>query len=243
MAINKYAICVEGQGEMIFIRRLLEVLFGFADISYECMELRAEQLNNVPYEYKPQTAKAYYLIINIGNDEKVLSFIKDREDGLIKKGYNSIVGLRDMYSKAYRNRSRTIDASINQQFINAHNETISEFANAANIDVYYAIMELEAWVLGMHDMLAKIDPQLTTDFINQHLNIDLSRLNPENSFFHPSTELSAVLALVGMEYKKSKSNMEKIFSYLEEKDLKPLLDGANKSESFKLFHNKICTLT
>ena len=76
MAVNKYVICVEGQGEMIFIRRLLEELFGFSDISYECVELRGGDLNNVPHEHKPPNAKMFYLIINIGNDEKVLGFIK-----------------------------------------------------------------------------------------------------------------------------------------------------------------------
>lgn len=244
MAVSRYVICVEGQGEMIFTRRLLQEVFGYSDISYECMELRAGRLNNVPYEYKPSTAKVFYLIINIGNDEKVLGFIKDSKEGLFKKGgYRSIVGLRDMYSKAYRDRSGAIDEAVNQEFISAHNNTIAQLPNAGNISIYFAIMELESWILGMHDMLAKIDPQLTTKYIKQQLNIDLSTLNPEDKFFHPSKVLSKVLNLVGMNYKKSKGDMEKIFSKYDSTDLSTLLNGMNKSKSFKLFHDKICTLT
>ena len=243
MAVNKYVICVEGQGEMIFIRRLLEELFGFSDISYECVELRGGDLNNVPHEHKPPNAKMFYLIINIGNDEKVLGFIKDSKEGLFKRGYRCIVGLRDMYSRAYRDLSGTIDEAVNQEFISAHNNTIAQLPNAGNISIFFAIMELESWILGMHDMLAKFDPQLTTKYIKQQLNIDLSTLNPEKTFFHPSIVLSKVLNLVGMNYTKSKGDMESIFSKYDSTDLLALLNGNTKSESFELFHNKICTLT
>lgn len=207
------------------------------------MELRGGGLNNVPHEYKPPTAKAFYLIINIGNDEKVLGFIKDSKGGFFKKGFKSIIGLRDMYSDAYRNLSTIIDDAITQKIIDAHNKQIGHLPHAGNISIYFAIMELEAWILCMYDLLAKINPKLTTKYIHQQLGLDLSTQNPEKSTFHPAQVLSEVLDLIGVDYRKSKSDMEKVFRNFDDTDLLVLLNGTTKSDSFELFYEKICTLT
>jgi uncharacterized protein YegL len=75
----------------------------------------------VPYEYKNPNAEVHFKIINVGNDEKVLDAIEENESQLLKQGFNKIIGLRDMYSKAYRKKSKkVIDNDVTRQFIEAY---------------------------------------------------------------------------------------------------------------------------
>ncbi len=50
--MKKVAIFVERQGEQIFIRCLLNELIEPTKFSFECLCLRAGNLDSVPYPYK-----------------------------------------------------------------------------------------------------------------------------------------------------------------------------------------------
>jgi len=75
MPLQKIAIFVEGQGELIFIRKLLVLLNEPAQISFGCFKLYGHAQQEVPYQYKNPYAKVHFNIINVGNDERVLTVI------------------------------------------------------------------------------------------------------------------------------------------------------------------------
>jgi len=99
----------------------------------------------------------YYLLVNVGNDSSVITAIKDREQYLFDKGYTAIVGLRDMYSEAYLAFSHAIDNSVIARFFDEHNRIIQSMSRPSEIHFVFSIMEIEAWILSMFSLFAKLE--------------------------------------------------------------------------------------
>ncbi len=100
--MKKVAVFTEGRGELIFVRNLLPKVFGCEDLSFECFELHSGEFQGVPYRDIRPNSTIHFLIVNVANDGKVITAIKEREAALLKRGYDVIIGLRDVYSEAYR---------------------------------------------------------------------------------------------------------------------------------------------
>jgi hypothetical protein len=133
--MKKVAIFTEGQGELIFVRYLLTLTIRPDKLSFECFSLIADRLHRAPYRLSPPGAQIHFLLVNVGNDERALSAIAEREDNLVNKGYDKIIGLRDMYSEAYRKRSAVIDDSVTKSFIQEHESVIQQMSNSGKICV------------------------------------------------------------------------------------------------------------
>ena len=170
--MKKIAVFTEGQGELIFIRHLLIQTIGYEWLSFECFELYSDRLQPVAYSFSSPNAIIHYQIINVGTDERVLSAIVDRQEKLIEQGHE-IVGLRDMYSESYRKKSNQIDAKTNDFFRETFNEIVNRLSGAEHVRFFFAIMELEAWLLGMHEIFQRIDPSLTPENIEKMLGFNL----------------------------------------------------------------------
>jgi hypothetical protein len=179
-------------------------------------------------------------IINVGNDERVLAIILERKNGLIAKGFE-IIGLRDMYSSAYKRRTHQIDPHVTQEFLDTTQKIISKYSNPDEISFFYAVMELEAWLLGLDNLRLKLDSLLTVEFIQERLGYDLAILDPETAFFHPAAILDEILTLVGQRYSKSKDQMERILELVEAEDFLQLAESG-KCASFKVLFEKISQL-
>ncbi|MDM8558413.1 hypothetical protein [Candidatus Parabeggiatoa sp. HSG14] len=233
--MKKVAIFVEGQGEQVFVRHLLYYLLDPSKLSFECLRLRSENLEEVPYAYENKQADIYFLIINTQGDSSVLPAIKKREQGLFRQGFHKIIGLRDMYSQAYREISpHLIDYNIMQQFIEGTKHSIATMSQPNKIHFHFAIMELEAWWLCMYTLFAKIDKQLTVAFIAQELGDDLSAIDAEKVFFHPASNVAKILNLVGFKYDKRFSDVERIISAMTFDDIVDVIESDDKRcESFK----------
>lgn len=237
--MKKIAVFVEGQNELIFVRHLLFVLIDPSVLEFKCMRLYSESLQEAPYHYKPDNPRVYFQIINVGNDEKVLGAIRERVDGLINLGFSKVIGLRDMYSYAYRKTSKgKINAALSQRFIEEAQKSIAAM-NAKNIICFhFAIMELEAWILSMYNLFIKVDPKLTVSFIEKALGYNLSQIDPQSHFFHPARELNRVLQLIGQSYKKSQADSEKISSKITKTDIEDACDKG-RCQAFQAFCNDI----
>jgi hypothetical protein len=236
--MKKVAVFVEGQGEQIFVRDLLFYLFDPTKFSFECLRLCDKQLEDVPYSYGSEDAEVYFQIVNVQGDTGVLQTIRRREKGLLAAGYSKIIGLRDMYSKAYRELSAgKIDEAVIQQFIEGANKSVVVMSQPEKIHLHFAIMELEAWWLCMYTLLEKIDSQLTVEFIAQQLGYDLSTLDAETAFFHPVATLNEILSLVGGRYEKHFAEVESIMSKMTFDDICEVLMAENppRCNSFKRF--------
>jgi len=239
--MTKTAIFVEGQTELIFVREFLLRIFEYQNISISCYTLHKDsELVPAEYEFRNKDAKNYFQILDAGNDNAVLSRILKREKYLFNNGFTKIIGLRDMYSKQYREtvKDASIDPAINQKFIESHNEQISNSDNSDSIHFHFAIMEIEAWLLGIRKLLIKIDGKLTNDFIKEELGIDLNELDPEIAFFHPTKTLESIYDLVGKSYGKSKSDVNAIVNLIDKEDYTSLHQHSF-CNSFTAFYNSV----
>jgi hypothetical protein len=241
--MNKTAIFVEGQTELVFVREYLLKSFNYQDISIECYTLFTDvSLNKTEYAFPNSIANNFFQIINVGGDNSVLTRMLNREQYLWNVGFNRILGLRDMYSKNYReltSKQGQIDESLNKEFIQeTYNTLQSRAIYPDKIDFCFAIMEGESWILGFHDCFEKINPLLNSTYINEKLGFDLEKLDPEITFFHPANVVKDIYQLVGENYSKSKGNIEAIMSTLQDEDFINLLNSG-KCNSFKDFKNLI----
>ena len=99
--MNKIAIFVEGQTELIFTREYLNLLYCY-NVSINCLKLQAGNTTPVPYSYNPPNAEYEFYIYMVQNDVKVLSAMKEKESILYKQGFSKVIGLRDMYSRSIK---------------------------------------------------------------------------------------------------------------------------------------------
>jgi hypothetical protein len=243
--MRKVAIFVEGQTELIFVREFLLKIFEYQNLNIRCFNLFTNnQSNATDYAFPNQINEAlpfYFEIINVGNDNAVLSRILRREAYIWNSGFHKIIGLRDMYGKAYREEAQNaqIDEVLNQQFKSGISEQLAKKAQRPNdIHLIFAIMEVEAWFLGFEEVFTNLDARLTIDFIQQNLDFDLSTIDPETTFFHPTKNLNEIYNLVNQAYTKSRGEIEALMSFLSKDDFE-LLEMNNKCQSYSEFYNTI----
>ncbi|MDI9365395.1 MAG: DUF4276 family protein [Flavobacterium sp.] len=229
----KTAIFVEGQTELIFVRELLLKVFQYQNIALDCFTLFTDgKFNTTEYPFSNAGANFYFQIINVGNDASVLSRIVRREQRLWKEGFIRIVGLRDMYSKDYRDAvmNSTINQLVNEQFIKGTRARI----NSDKVYFCFAIMEVEAWILGLRESFLKLDATLTADYIKTQLGLNLVDNDPEITYFHPAAIVEKVFALANRKYDKSKGEASAILNSIDREDFISLYKS-NKCASFKEF--------
>ena len=218
--MSKVAIFVEGQSEQIFIRHLLLRTMDCSKVSFICLRLYAGKTIPARFDYPNPHAEMSFLIVNVGQDEKVLSEIKEREEDLIKQGFDRIIGLRDMYSEKYLKRSPSgIDNSVTTAFIDGWNSTIQRMSKPSKIKIHIAIMELEAWFLGIYDIFKRINSILSVEYIENELGFNLADIDPQTEFFKPTEEVNRIFQLVGLQYKKKEHDVESICSNINNDDL------------------------
>jgi hypothetical protein len=94
-----------------------------------------------------------------------------------------------MYSQAYRNRKCEVDKDLNITFISETLENVKRRTqNHEKIKVIFSIMEIEAWIISMHDIFNEMN-------VTKNLTVSESSIisllgcdyweNPE-SIFHPA---------------------------------------------------------
>ncbi len=233
--MKKIAIFVEGQTELITVREFLLRKFNYL-VSIECRTLfKVDELRETDYDFANLSAEFHFHIINVGNDNAVLKRILKRESHMWNSGYEKIIGLRDMYSKAYREESQQINDKVTRRFVEGANATLQQKAQYPDrINICFAIMEIESWFLAMYEVFEQLDKRLTTEFIKRHTSIDLENIDPEKEFFHPATEMETIYQLVSLTYDKHKGDIEALASYLTKKDYENLFIR-NKCDQFNLF--------
>jgi len=238
--LKKIAIFTEGQTELIFIRNFLLRVMDPSKLSFECYDLLGQKFSSVPYRYPNPSAEVHFLIVNVNSDEKVLSSIRDREKDLIKTGgYEKIIGLKDMYGGEYRKHSpRVINRQISNMIIQRANQTIKGMTYFDRIKLYFAIMEIEAWFLGMYNLFQKIDSLLTVEYIKQNLGIDLKSVDPQKEFYKPSDQVRSIFQLCGRKYKKKPEEIECICSNIDSSSLNAATEN-NRCMCFADFYREI----
>lgn len=239
--MKKTAVFVEGQAELILIREFLLKMFEYQNIKIKCYALLNDNLSYAPYDYGDENANFFYMIINVGNDNSVLSKIKSRAQGLCNRGFHKILGLRDVYSDIYKeknNHQRTINQPLIQHFQNTCQEQIHIMDCHDKIKFFFAIMEVEAWLLGIKDIFINIDSCLTNEYIKSELNYDLDKNDPENTYYHPAKVIGEIFQLVGKKYDKHEGDVSSLINNLSKEHYNKLIN-TNRCTTFSQFAKEL----
>ena len=228
---------VEGQTELVFVREFLSKWFGYDSnlIGFDCYYLFKNEFRDVAYTFGSVESENYYMLVNVGNDYSVLSKIRDRMHHLENLGYQLVIGLRDMYSAQYIKdaHGRRIDDAVTQLHVEAAKEQIAEMDMEEKVAFHFAIMEVEAWLLGMPRFLQAVDERLTPESVFQSTGINLAD-NPETTFFHPAAELAKIYEIAGKKYDKHETDIASIMAPLQVEDFLSLMNLGH-CQTFKAF--------
>lgn len=237
----KTAIFVEGQTELVFVREYLPKWFTYEGVSLACYNLfkaDADPMQPTKYAFPNSKATHHFQIANVGGDHSVLSRMLSRETRLRAQGFHRIIGLRDMYSEGYRKLSRQhqIDPKLNERFITGAEATFQAKAHKPDrMQLCWAIMETEAWLLGLYACFARKDPRLHPAKVQASLGLDLVRDDPETTYLHPAREVKRTLALADFRYDKPKGDINALMGYVLREDVATLLER-DACQSFHTFH-------
>ncbi|MBQ3613441.1 MAG: hypothetical protein II989_05060 [Bacteroidales bacterium] len=226
MNVRKVALFVEGLAEQVFVRDFLVKWYGWDinKVGIDCYMLHAGNEHYAPYSHGSVDSENYYQIFNVGNDNSVLSVMLDRADRLHNAGYSLVIGLKDMFNKVYhqktfqKNNGRIIDPELNERFIQSAKDTIEISSKPLELQMHFAIMEVEAWLLGMPKLM-------------EHLQ-DVS--DPETDIYHPAVKLKELMEDLGSGYDKHSKDIETIIGDLEKEDYLALYESG-RCQSFRNF--------
>lgn len=241
--MNKTALFVEGQTEMIFVRELLLKIFEPDRLIIECFNLFNDLFPEpTHYSHQGKNADLFFLINNIGNDQKVLSSLLKRQALLLGRGgFGRIIGLRDMYGKEYNDLSadERVDRELIRRFIQSHRDQIKYHAERSQ-DIYFcfAIMEVEAWFMGFDQLYPRLSKRYSKALLQEKMGINLSKTDPERSFHHPTATLTELWALLGMKYNKSAKTIEQFAKSIHANDIERLLHSG-RCASFRFFYQAL----
>lgn len=233
----KIAVYVEGQTELIFVREFLLKWYGYdsSAVGLECIELRSTEAIPTDYSFGSTASERFYTIVNTGGDVMALSKALENAPKHRNLGYKRILVLRDMYCDTYKSaqQGQVIDPELNRRFIEGAQKAIDYRDFQGFVYCHFAIMEIEAWLLGMGWYLEKVDPLLNQDQLLRDLDLNLN-LDPEVNEYHPAQRLSNIYAHVGKAYDKHKHDVNSIMSHLDRSDFEMLLE-LEKCASFNTF--------
>jgi len=207
--VNKIAIFVEGQTEQLFVERLLTEIAGQKALLIEtCLATGGLTTKRRFLRMKvsgPSSGQAYFaLIVDSGADNRVKSDIADNYEGLVRQGFQWIIGIRDVYPQFNYHEIPKLRMGLQYRL-----KTIP-----VTVKFALGIMEIETWFISEHSHFVKIHPTLTTQTIQAALNFDPGvddiQLRP-----HPAEDLNRIYNLVGFAYNKSRSNVQRTIAVLD----------------------------
>lgn len=143
---RRLAVFVEGQTELVFVREFLKqwYVYDASVIGFSCYNLLNNEFRDAEYLYGSEDSENYFMLVNVGNDNSVLSKILSRLAYLASQGYQLVIGLRDMYSKQYIQDAggHVIDEEVNQKHIDAVRDVLKDTENGEKVDFQIPLKRL-----------------------------------------------------------------------------------------------------
>ncbi|MGM9795796.1 MAG: hypothetical protein ACI3ZZ_06285 [Candidatus Aphodosoma sp.] len=102
----QFAVYVEGKAEMLFVADVLGKYSNYDPliVGFKCINLISDNFEYVQYPFQgDENSATYYQIVNVNNDNRVISKLKKDIPNLAKQGYEIIIGLRDVFGEDYDN--------------------------------------------------------------------------------------------------------------------------------------------
>jgi hypothetical protein len=208
--MKRIAFFVEGQTEQIFVNRLIKEILGTSQINIIQKQFRGgsnipkqEIVRNSSFSRNPRYE---VLIFDCGSDNRVKSEILDNISNLRSRGYEMIVGLRDLYPIPIDKLER-LEKGL--RFLPNKLK-----ADAPYFDIVIAVHEIEAWFMAETNHFRKIDKRLTGRYIREKLGFDPYSTNSETRV-HPAKDLDNIYKLVGKSYTKKYNTTMRVVNKLD----------------------------
>ncbi len=196
--MKRLAIFVEGYTELVFADRLIREIAGDKNIRVEWRKIRGgtttRRTMRLLQAAAPDTGQQFYvLIVDCGGDDAVKSKICDEYDSLAAKGYQTIIGIRDV-RPILRADIPKLERGL----------PLRVKTKPIEVEFILSIMEIEAWFMAEHMHFNAIDVRLTPPFIQAIMGFDPS-LDDMAQLDEPADDLNRIYSLVGDSYQKHNS--------------------------------------
>ncbi|MCW3848651.1 hypothetical protein OF829_15555 [Sphingomonas sp. LB-2] len=200
--MRKAAIFVEGQTELIFVRRLIEEMAGAHNVVFHEEKYHAKTYQTLS-AVTPAGEAFFILLVNCCADNAVLSAILDRHPGLSNANYEIIIGLRDLYPLSHADLP-VLSQSINSQLP----------AAGTIVSVIIAVAEVEAWFVQENLHFPIIDAAITRDSIQTAFNYDIDNDLAEN-LSNPALSLDSFYKIANKRYTKKRARISRTVGALD----------------------------
>ena len=213
----KYAVYVEGQSELLFVADVLQKYSNYdhSQCGFLCINLCADNYERLNSPRQGDTNSAnYYLIVNVNNDNRVVSKLKKDIPSLIEQGYNVIIGLKDVFGEAYEkmmNGKTEIDRAKIELLHSIQTKALDN--KDGDCRLHFAIMEYEAWMLALIEGYVSNKGLNYTD-VCQKLNINVDQ-DPETTVYHPYNKVRQIYQACGSDYHKHGRESHSFLSTLD----------------------------
>lgn len=233
----KYAVYVEGKAEMLFVT---DVLYKYSNydpmiVGFKCINLNSDTFEYVAYpaQGEESTSRGYYQIVNVNNDSRVVSKLKQDIPNLMKQGFEIIIGLRDVFGVDYDNicfQRQAIDNGLIAQMHQAQSEQIKY--DGVDNRLHFAVMEYETWMMALLDKYISkkgYDPIEVFAAAGVDYSSDF-----EQTIYHPSKKVQQIFKMMNSIYDKHESDQFAFLNCLEWEDYDSLYNS-NRCASFRSF--------
>ena len=220
----KYAVYVEGLSELLFVSDVLQKYSNYDPglCGFRCINLNADDFENLPYPIQgDESSQNYYQIVNVNNDNRVISKLNQDISGLIRSGFSIILGLKDVYGEAYEQISggtRIVDPSVINHLYSIQAGAIK--TNGSDCRLHFAIMEYEAWMLALIGNYVESKGSSLEELSTQ-LGVELT-MDPETTIYHPYSLARQIYKFFGEDYHKHGKESYSFLSSLTRDDYERL---------------------
>lgn len=232
----KYAIYVEGKAEMLFVADVLQKYSGYdgSKCGLRCINLCSDTFEEVKFPRQGDvSSENYYQIVNVNNDNRVVSKIKKDCHGLIEKGFEVIIGLRDVYGDRYQALVSNQPIVVREKIEELHSAQYNSlYAEGVDCRLHFAVMEYETWMLAL---IGNFVSQKGFDIsqICENLGLGMS-CDYEQNIYHPFPLVQKIYKACGEDYHKHGGESLSFLSTLGVDDYE-ILRKSGRCKSFSKF--------
>lgn len=224
---RKIAIYVEGQSEHVFINHLIKIWWNFSGIRIDNIKLVNDLKNPIQHFYANEDYEIHFVIINVEGLGSLNSTISKNASKQIDQGFQ-LIALRDL---DFENVSAT--HKILEDFKKSLH--ISGCKYFEKIELYFAVMTIEAWFLAFTHALSKWAKISETE-VNEMIN----NKSPEFSLEQIRSPAN-LLASIGRKRGKDPKVFHEVMSLVAEIDREMIHQVYHSSRipRFNLFWEKL----
>lgn len=239
----KYAVYVEGKAEILFVADVLAKYSAYdaEKVGFQCINLNADTYQYVPFpaQGSPEVSAAFYQLVNVNNDGRVISKLRKDIPNLLRQGFEIIIGLRDVFGDDYKALcgNQDINPALIRQMHALQTEQLQK-ASTADVRLHYAVMEYETWMMALLSNFVSSRGKHLPDLLRQ-IGID-PEADLEQTVFHPYNKVQEIYRALGESYGKHEGDHLSFLSTLTKDDYESLRNSG-KCASFKTFLDSLMT--